>query len=130
MFRGPTGRELLDLPDGPRPDPDTPAPPRFLPEYDNVLLGHKDRTRFFHDDARPLTQEGVNSIQGSVLVDGLFGGFWNLRRPTPGTAALVIRPAWSWSAEDGAAVEDEGRRLLAWVAPGDDSHDVVFVHPD
>ena len=64
-------------------------------------------------------QDGVNSIQGSVLVDGLMAAFWNLRRPAPGAAALVIRPFWSWPAADRAAVEDEGRRLLAWIAPAD-----------
>ena len=129
VFRDPSGRELLDLPDAPRPDPATPAPPRFLPEYDNVLLGHKDRTRFFHDDARFSAPEGVNSLQGSVLVDGLLGAFWNLRHPVPGTARLVIRPFWSWSAPDRAEVEEEGRHLLAWVAPHDDGHDVVVEGP-
>jgi hypothetical protein len=128
VFRDEAGRELLDLPDGPRPDPDTPAPPRFLPEYDNVLLGHKDRTRFFHDDARRVDQDGVNSIQGSVLVDGRFGAFWNLRR-TPEAASLVVRPSWSWSAEDRPAVEAEGRRLLAWVAPDAGGHEIVLRDP-
>ena len=127
-FRDPAGRELLDLPDAPRPEPEAPAPPRFLPEYDNVLLGHKDRTRFFHDDARPLAQDGVNSIQGSVLVDGLFGGFWNLR-PAPGSASLVVRPAWSWPADAVAEVVDEGRRLLAWVSPDTGGHEVVVRDP-
>jgi hypothetical protein len=107
VFRDAGGRELLDLPDGPRPDEATPAPPRFLPEYDNVLLGHADRTRFFNDDARVSAPDGVNSIQGSVLVDGQFGAFWNLRRPSPGTAALVVRPVWSWTAEDRSEVGDE-----------------------
>ncbi len=40
------GRELHDLPDAPRPDAEAPAPVRFLPEYDNVLLSHADRGRF------------------------------------------------------------------------------------
>ena len=45
LFVDDRGRELLDLPDAPRPDPGIPAPVRFLPEYDNVLLSHDDRTR-------------------------------------------------------------------------------------
>jgi hypothetical protein len=41
-FRGEAGQALYDLPDAPRPSEDTPAPPRFLPEYDNLLLSHND----------------------------------------------------------------------------------------
>jgi hypothetical protein len=129
VLRDDAGRELFDLPDAPRPDPASPALPRFLPEYDNVLLGHDDRSRFLPDQAVVTGREGVNGVQGSVLVDGLFAAFWNLRHPTAGTARLVIRPFWTWTASDLAAVEVEGGRLLAWVAPDDEAHDVVVEPP-
>ena len=125
-FRDEKGRELLDLPDAPRPDPGTTAPPRFLPEYDNVLIGHADRTRFFlPDPTHAPAPEGMNSIQGSVLVDGLLSAWWNLRRPRPSTARLMIRPFQALSDDQVVAVEEEARRLLAWVAP--DAEDPLVV---
>ena len=72
------GRELLDLPDAPRPDPDTPAPVRFLPEYDNVLLSHADRSRFGADE-RVTALFGERPIGlGAVLVDGRVQGAWHV----------------------------------------------------
>ncbi|HZR51343.1 MAG TPA: winged helix DNA-binding domain-containing protein, partial [Streptosporangiaceae bacterium] len=78
VFRGEDGAVLLDLPDAPRPDPDTPAPPRFLPEYDNLLLSHTDRTRVIpHDRPVPLPP-GNGSTQGTLLIDGQWQATWKL----------------------------------------------------
>ena len=71
-LRGPDGAELLDLPDAPILDEDTPAPPRFLPEYDNLLLGHSDRSRFFTSGIVPP------GWVGNLLVDGMFSGWWKI----------------------------------------------------
>jgi hypothetical protein len=68
------GVELLDLPDGVVLDEDVPAPPRFLPEYDNVLLGHADRSRFFIDGIIPP------GWVGNLLVEGLYSGWWKIHK--------------------------------------------------
>jgi hypothetical protein len=111
-FRDEDGRELFDLPDAPRPDPATPAPVRFIPEYDNVLLSHADRRRVI----APEHRERVFT-KGALLVDGHVRGTWSVRT-TRGEAALSIDPFRAISRRDTAAVEREGARLLTFVAPG------------
>jgi hypothetical protein len=118
-FRDERGRELFDVADGPLPDPDTPAPPRFLPDYDNALLAHSDRTRIVADEHR------VVSLNGSVLVDGFSAGTWKISRHDGG-ATLAVKPFSPWAGEDVDAVAAEGARLLAFSAAGESVREVRF----
>ena len=81
-FRDERGRELFDLPDAPRPDPGTPAPTRFLPEYDNVLLSHDDRSRIVSAETRRALSGAGGLGHGSVLHDGFVCGLWRIERPS------------------------------------------------
>jgi uncharacterized protein (DUF3820 family) len=123
-FTDERGRALVDLPDAPRPDPDTPAPARLLPEYDNVLLSHADRTRFLSDDDRRRLGAGPPA-RGSLLVDGRCVGTWRLvrdRRQERATVdAYVLGPLPPAAAEE---VEVEAGRLLGLLAPDADATDV------
>jgi hypothetical protein len=110
-FRDEHGAELFDLPAAPRPDPDTPAPPRFLPEFDNVLLSHADRTRIVADEHRKLIFAG-NGIGAAFLVDGFVRGTWKLDRDT---ATVAVEPFEPLSKADRVAVSDEGERLAAFL---------------
>jgi Winged helix DNA-binding domain len=110
-FRDERGRELFDLPEAPRPNPDTPAPPRFLPEYDNVLLSHADRSRFLKEQRHGFSAvEG--RIRGTVLHDGFVFGVW--QREPDGT--LVLRYPGRAAKRTLAAVEAEARRFLDLIA--------------
>ncbi len=100
------GRELFDVPDGPLPDPDTPAPVRFLPEFDNLLLGHDDRTRVI--SAEDYRRGIVIGGKPTVLVDGFVHGIWRL---ADGLDVQVFRPL---TAAQRADVLAEGARLLAF----------------
>jgi DNA glycosylase AlkZ-like len=129
-FRDERGRELFDLPDAPRPDADTPAPPRFLPEYDNALLSHADRTRFMaKDDLRGLPW-GAAPLHGAVLVDGRGFGTWHIDRDkADGDATLVIDHVGRLAGGDADAVGHEGLCLLRFLAPDATAHDVrLAVH--
>jgi hypothetical protein len=119
-FRDERGRELFDLPDAPRPDPDTPAPPRFLPQFDNVLLSHDDRSRIISDQDRRL---GIGTP--TVLVDGFVRATWKLQR-VGGGASLVIEPFEPLAPRDRTAVAEEGARLLAFVAADAETRDLRF----
>jgi len=114
-FRDTGGRELLDLPSAPRPDPDTPAPPRFLPEYDNLLLSYADRSRVVPDGRAVPLWPGHGGTRGELLVDGRWAANWEISR-AGGAATLAIEPFERLIRRD--AVAAEGAALLAWAAPG------------
>ena len=114
-FRDESGRELFDLPDAPRPDPDVPAPPRFLPEYDNLLLSHADRSRVVTDAERRAIWTR-NGLLATALVDGRVAATWRIARERA-TAALEIDPLRRISRPDRDALAEEGERLLAFTDP-------------
>ncbi|HVT61123.1 MAG TPA: winged helix DNA-binding domain-containing protein [Thermoanaerobaculia bacterium] len=111
-FRDERKRELFDLPDAPRPAADTPAPVRFLPEFDNVLLSHDDRTRIFAADAHRARVVLKNlQVRATFLVDGLVAGTWKIERKKT-AAALVVEPFGALTKKTKQALETEGDALL------------------
>ncbi len=123
-FRDERGRDLFDLPDAPLPDPATPAPVRFLPEYDNVGLSHADRSRVIPEDLRFLVFPGSGGIPGSVMVDGFLRATWRLTRDGR-SATLAITPLGKrFSASDRNEVIDEGANLLGFIAADAQSTDI------
>jgi hypothetical protein len=124
--RNEAGRELFDLPDAPRPPGDTPAPPRFLYDYDNMLLGHADRSRFISDELRRRLLETIGAYAyGSLLVDGFGAGLWRIERDDE-AAVLRIRLAMRISKTERVKVAEEGERLLAFWAKDASHRDVHF----
>ncbi|MDT0305756.1 winged helix DNA-binding domain-containing protein [Streptomyces sp. DSM 44917] len=117
-YRDAAGVELYDLPDAPRPGEDGPAPARFLPEYDNLLIGHADRTRVISDEAKSRTW-AANRAFPVFLADGFVRGLWRLEADAKaGSATLSLTPFGPLTAGERAGLEEEGVRLLAFHAPG------------
>jgi hypothetical protein len=121
IFHDERNRELFDVPQGSLPDPDTPAPPRFLPEYDNILLAHADRTRIVPQEYRQRIGIGIPT----VLVDGFVRGTWKLIKDKR-TATLVISSFQPPSRKEIAALTLEGSRLLSFTAANAITRQVVF----
>ncbi len=111
-FRDEQGRELLDVADGALPDADTPAPPRFLPDYDNVVLAHADRTRIVADPERRRVL-----MPKTFLLDGFVHGTWRTIRGR-GSVTLEVSPFGDIAREDRVALAEEGMRLLTFLADG------------
>lgn len=127
-FHDEHGHELFDVPEVALPSPDTPAPPRLLPEFDNVLLSHADRTRIIADEHRSAVYTKNGLIRATVLLDGFVRGTWTLERDE-GTATVCIVPFGRLAAKDRTALAEEGARLLNCVATEAESHDVQFAAP-
>lgn len=114
--------ELFDLPDAPRPDPGTPSPVRFLPQYDNVFLAHADRSRIVPNGAgTPWAAVAEAGWVNPVLVDGFITGLWRLvpgRRDAPAVLRIQeLGVGSTWTAADREELQAEGRALLGWLVP-------------
>jgi hypothetical protein len=104
-------RELFDLPDAPRPDEESAAPVRFLPEYDNLLLAHADRARIIADEHRPRVVTKNLRVLATFLVDGVVAGTWSIERKKK-LATLTLEPFAKLAKRDRDALVNEGERLL------------------
>ncbi|WP_371575467.1 winged helix DNA-binding domain-containing protein [Streptomyces sp. NBC_01314] len=119
VFRDDSGTELFDLPDAPRPDPETPAPPRLLPEFDNLLLSHADRSRVVPPDLKGRSWQG-NQAHRTFLVDGFLAGIWKLDADV-----LTLEPFGRLTQRQRADLVTEAERTLTTLH-GDGAYDIRF----
>jgi hypothetical protein len=122
LFRDETGRELFDVPDAPFPDPSTPAPTRFLSEFDNVLVAYAERSRLIP----PAHDKWARSHLGTrmLLVDGFLRATWSISRD----GTLHIRALDGFSESEREEIAAEGTRLLAFVGQDAAEQRIEFDH--
>lgn len=127
-FRDERKRELFDLPDAPRPPEDTPAPVRFLPEFDNLVLSHDDRTRVIAGEHRPKVVLKNLQVRATFLVDGCVAGTWKMERRKK-VAILILEPFEKLAKQTVAALEKEGDALLRFVEEDAEVREVRLTVP-
>ena len=128
-FRDEDGKELFDLPEASRPDPEVETPVRLLGEYDNVLLGHADRRRVIPEDFPWAAMLAPGRFVSSLLVDGMLRATWWIEWDGRRGAVLAIRPFGKLSRRERDDVETEAMGTLEFVAPDAESRDVRFENP-
>lgn len=121
VYKDENGVELFDLPGMPLPDPDVPAPVRFLPYFDNLILAYADRTRLMTDEQRKAVCVGAVT-NPTLLIDGRVHGMWTLKHDRKAERADLAIDLFAALPDEGA-VEKEAARLLRFAAP-DASHTV------
>ena len=114
-FRNERGNELLDLPEAPLPPAGTPAPPRFVPDYDNLVLSHAERGRVVPNEHRKKIFLPAARVRATFLIDGFVRGAWKIEKQRK-TATLLIEPFEPLSREDRETLREEGERLVRFVA--------------
>jgi Winged helix DNA-binding domain len=122
------GRTLYDLPEAPRPDPQTPAPARLLGAFDSTLLAYavKRRERILPEALREMVFQGKNlQVKPTFLLDGRVAGTWALE--TRGRRATVrLRAAGRLAKGEKAALSAEAQGLMKALCPKADSLEVSF----
>jgi hypothetical protein len=125
-YRDEQKRELFDLPDMPLPVADTPAPERFLPEFDNLLLSHNKRTRVVADEYRSKVYLPGLRVAATILVDGFVRGAWKVEKKKS-AATLMIEPFDKLTKQNRDALTEEGERLVRFIEPEAKTYEVRFV---
>jgi hypothetical protein len=125
-FRDNHGKELFDLPDAPRPGPDTTVPVRLLGEYDNVLLGHADRRRIIPRDFPWEAMLAPGRFVNNLLVDGMVRATWWIEREGKHGATLAIRPGRELCTVEREEVATEAQRMIDFAAADAAERDVRF----
>lgn len=125
VFQNEKGQELFDLPRAPRPPSSTPAPVRFIPDFDNLILSHADRTRIVDDAFRPALVSKNLLVRATYLVNGRVAGMWKVERARK-TATLVLEPFTPAPAKAKAELKREGEQLLQFLEPEADAHKIQF----
>ena len=112
-FRGESGAELLDLPRAALPNPETPAPPRFLPTWDATLLAHARRTGILPEEhrARVFNTKTPQSV-ATFIVDGAVAGTWRYENDR-----IKLSPFGRLDRSTRRALDDEAERLVELVSP-------------
>jgi hypothetical protein len=131
-YRDENGVELLDLADAELAEGDEEAPVRLLPEFDNILLSHADRSRIMPDayKSRVFTVNGL--IKSTVLLDGFVVARWRIDRAKKDKkkeAVLLVEPFTKLAKTKQAKIAAEAARLLKFAAADADTHDVRFADP-
>ncbi|MBB6253560.1 winged helix DNA-binding domain-containing protein [Nitrospirillum iridis] len=127
-LRDERGRVLWDLPDAPRPPPETPAPVRYVPAFDNLILAHADRGRIVDEAWRPRIVAKNLQVAATFLVDGFVAGIWKAARKAK-LATLTLEPFAALAPSDEAALREEGEALLRFLEPDAPGAEIKITRP-
>ena len=115
IFTDENGNELLDLPDAPLPPGNTPAPPRFVPDYDNLVLSHADRGRVVSEVHRKKVFLSAARVRATFIIDGFVRGAWKVEKARK-AATLLVEPFEPLPTGDRDVLAEEGERLVRFLA--------------
>jgi hypothetical protein len=126
-FEAEDGPKLIDLRDAPRPDATMPAPVRFLPKWDNLLLAYDRRERVLPDAIRKVVIRKNGDVLPTFLVDGIVAGSWDT--PLRGRAVITLSAFAPLTVKNRKAIEREAESLLAWLRPDSDRPEPLWKIP-
>jgi hypothetical protein len=125
VFQDPRGRELFDLPRAPRPPENVDAPVRLLPEFDNHVLSHTDRSRVIRDEHRKFLSTMNGRVPAVFLIDGMAEGSWSIER-SKHRVVLRIEPFESMPKRGREELNAEAEALLAFLHPETQAREIAI----